>query len=91
MDTNRHECGRSALDQVWSAVTCHRFGRLADLSAKQSRVQRLGAMPRASRFDGDKSPAKSADKSAHSKAMRLCRAVFIRVRSCSFVVNSLIP
>jgi hypothetical protein len=51
-------------------VTCHRFGGFADLSAKQSRVQRLAqkfAMPFA--FDGDKSPAKSADKSAHSKAV----------------------
>jgi hypothetical protein len=35
-------------------------------------------MPRASRFNGDKSPADSADKSAHSKAMRLCRVVSIR-------------
>jgi hypothetical protein len=24
--------------RLWSAVTCHRFPRLADLSAKQSRV-----------------------------------------------------
>jgi hypothetical protein len=28
--------------QLWSAVTCHRFDRFADSSAKQSRVQRLG-------------------------------------------------
>ena len=91
MDKNNHECAGSALDPVWSAVTCHRFGRLADLSAQQSRVQGLGAMPRASWFDGDKSPAESADKSAHSRAMRPCRAVFIRVQSCPFVVNPPIP
>jgi Xaa-Pro aminopeptidase len=42
---------------------------LADWSARQSRVQRLAEKlgnPLAN--DGDKSPAKSADKSAHSKA-----------------------
>jgi hypothetical protein len=50
-------------------VTCHRCGGFADLSAKQSRVQRLaGKSAPPSAFDGDKSPAKSADKSAHSKA-----------------------
>src|SRR5438034_6458421 len=27
---------------IWTAVTRHRFWRFADLSAKQSRVQRLG-------------------------------------------------
>lgn len=57
--------------KLWSAVTCHRFRRLADKSAKQSRVQRLAekleCLPV---FDGDKSPAESADKSAHSKPVR---------------------
>lgn len=53
----------------WSAVTRHRFSRLADLSAEQSRDQRLAEKPgRLSAFDGDQSPPKSAAKSAHSKA-----------------------
>jgi len=29
--------------RLWSAVTCHRFLRFADLSAKQRRVQRCDA------------------------------------------------
>jgi len=41
---------------------------LADLSARQSRVQRLGEIPRAHLFDGDKSLAKSGEDSPHSKA-----------------------
>jgi len=42
---------------------------LGDSSPKQSRVQRLDVeMARSPAFDGDKSPAQSADKSAHSKA-----------------------
>jgi hypothetical protein len=53
--------------RIWSAVTCHRFVRLADLSARQGRVQRPGAIPRARQFDGDKSPAKSGENSPHSK------------------------
>jgi hypothetical protein len=53
--------------KLWSAVTCHRFGRLADLSASQSRVQRLGAFPRAYPLDGDKSAAESGENSSHSK------------------------
>ena len=53
----------------WSAVTRHRFRRLADLSARQSRVQRLvEKLGRPFAIDGDQSPAESADKSAHSKA-----------------------
>jgi len=39
------------------------------LSPKQGRVQRLGRVGRLSAFDGDKSPAESADKSAHSKVV----------------------
>jgi hypothetical protein len=63
--------------KLWTAVTCHRFVRLADLSAKQRRVQRRGELPqpvvhsesvRPATFDGDKSPAQSAAKSAHSTA-----------------------
>jgi hypothetical protein len=55
--------------KLWNAVTCHRFPRLADLSAMQSRVQRLvKELERLLTVDGDKSPAKSAAKSAHSKA-----------------------
>jgi hypothetical protein len=59
----------AAAKELWSAVTCHRFTGFAGLSAKQSRVQRLALLPaRASAFGGDKSPAESAAKSAHSKA-----------------------
>jgi hypothetical protein len=57
--------------KIWSAVTCHRFRCWADWSAQQSRVQRLGGTPRRRTFDGDKSPAQSADQSAHSKVQRL--------------------
>src|SRR5437867_12302307 len=53
--------------RIWSAVTCHRFCRFGDLSPKQGRVQRPGKVGRLSTFDGDKSLAESADKSAHSK------------------------
>src|SRR5213594_2749970 len=52
--------------RIWSAVTCHRFCRFGDLSPKQGRVQRSGRFGHVPAFDGDKSPAKSADKSAHS-------------------------
>src|SRR5881296_419508 len=55
--------------RIWSAVTCHRFGRFGDLSPKQGRVQRPGRIGRVATFDGDKSPAESADKSAHSKVV----------------------
>jgi hypothetical protein len=66
--------------KIWSAVTCHRFLRFGDLSPKPGSVQwpweetgvvgclahhQNGALLA---FDGDKSPAESADKSAHSKA-----------------------
>jgi hypothetical protein len=67
--------------KIWSAETCLHFDRLADLSARQSLVQRFGVFPRADPFDGDKSPAQSADRSAHSEArwLRLRRAGFISV------------
>src|SRR5881409_70978 len=55
--------------KIWSAVTCHRFCRFGDLSPKQGRVQRPGRPGRLLAFDGDKSPAESADKSAHSKVV----------------------
>jgi hypothetical protein len=59
---------------LWSAVTRHRFSRLADSSARQSRVQRLvNWVERVFAFDGDKSPAESAAKSAHSEARALLR------------------
>src|SRR5881296_1423744 len=60
-------CARPA--RIWSAVTCHRFGRFGDLSPKQGRVQRPGRVGRVPTFDSDKSPAESADKSAHSKVV----------------------
>jgi Cu(I)/Ag(I) efflux system membrane fusion protein len=54
---------------LWSAVTCHPFDGLGDLSPKQSRVQRVaGESGRPPAFDGDKSPAESAARSMHSKA-----------------------
>src|SRR5213594_5003738 len=62
-------CAQAA--RIWSAVTCHRFCRFGDLSPKQGRVQRSGRIGRLVAFDGDKSPAESADKSAHSKGARL--------------------
>jgi hypothetical protein len=49
-------------------VTCHRFYCFAGLTAKQSRVQRIGGFPRAHPFDGDKSPAESGENSPHSKS-----------------------
>src|SRR6266542_6263538 len=55
--------------RIWSAVTCHRFCRFGDLSPKRGRVQRPGRVGRLSALDGDKSPAESADKSAHSKVV----------------------
>src|SRR5216117_3646676 len=42
---------------------------LCDLSPKQGRVQRPGRVGRLPTFDGDKSPAESAYKSAHSKVI----------------------
>src|SRR5262252_7781959 len=53
---------------IWSAVTGRRFGCLADLSARQSRVQRLEC-PSAALVgsDGDKSPRESGENSPHSK------------------------
>src|SRR6266545_4277303 len=55
--------------RIWSAVTCHRFWRFGDLSPKQGRVQRPARVGRLPAFDGDKSPAESADKSTHSKVV----------------------
>ena len=61
---------------LWSAATSRRFVRLADLSAKQRRVERRGRPPeptaysrilRLTTFDGDKSPAESGDESPHSE------------------------
>src|SRR6266540_1785986 len=56
-------------DDGRSAVTCHRFWRFGDLSPKQGRVQRPARVGRLPAFDGDKSPAESADKSTHSKVV----------------------
>jgi len=55
--------------KLWSAVTCHRFPALA--TRRQSWAAFSGPRMSSSAaclFDGDKSPAESADKSAHSKA-----------------------
>src|SRR5881397_2319553 len=69
--------------RIWSAVTCHRFCRLGDLSPRQGRLQRPGRVGRLPASDGDKSPAESADKSAHS---RVAAASPGWVYSCRFVV-----
>ncbi len=53
--------------KLWSAVTCHRFARFADWSAKQRRVQRREEYESIPYFERDESPAKSADKSAPTK------------------------
>ena len=59
---------------IWSAATCRRFSRQADLSAGKSRAQRLEDNRSATiAFDGDKSPAESADNSAHSKWVAISR------------------
>jgi len=61
-----------------------------DGSARQSRVQRLGLFPRADLFDGDKSPAQSADRSAHSKAQWLrCQPLWFNW--CPSVVELFYP
>ena len=68
--------------RIWSAVTCHRFWRFGDLSPKQGRVQRPGSARRFPPCDGDKSPAESADKSAHSKGVAAQSALgqFVSIR-----------
>ncbi len=46
---------RARTTKIWSAVTRHRFGRLADSSAKQRRVQRCAkGMDSPVAVDGDK-------------------------------------
>ncbi len=76
----RLQGGGKARAALWSAATCRRFFRLADLSAEQRCVQRREEQPertvwsqsdRPATFDGDKSPAESGDKSPHSKASQL--------------------
>jgi hypothetical protein len=54
---------------MWSAVTCHRFSALATCRQSKAAFSSLTNWLDASlMLDGDKSPAESADKSAHSKA-----------------------
>jgi len=51
---------RARTTKIWSAVTRHRFGRLADESAKLGRVQRPAAeVGRRLALDGDQSSAES--------------------------------
>ncbi|SRR6266545_7383395 len=75
---------RAQAARISSAVTCQRFCRFGDLSPKQGRVQRPGKVERIPAFDGDKSPAESADKSAHSKVVAASPRC---VHSCPFVVQ----
>jgi hypothetical protein len=63
---------RARTAKIWSAVTCHRFCGFGDWSPKQNRWDAPLA------FDGDKSPAESADESAHSKA-GACRDSRVRI------------
>ena len=71
--------------RIWSATTRHRFAWVIDLSAKQGRVWRLEKLPVPPfAFDGDKSPAKSADKSAHSREVAPSPRC---ADSCPFVVR----
>ena len=72
-----------ARPSLWSAATCRRFARLADLSAKQRRAERGAETPVPTAFpkimcltvfDGDKSPAESGDESPHSKGFALSMA-----------------
>ena len=76
MNADEPTAACAATTEISSAVTCHRFRRFGDLSPKQGRVQRLGEnVGRALAFDGDKSPAKSGDKSPHSKSLSFVREV----------------
>ncbi len=60
---------RTRMTEIWSALTCHRLPRRADLSAGQSSLQRLAKTTgRPPAFDGDKSPAKSGENSPHSRS-----------------------
>ncbi len=70
--------------RLWSAVTRHRFIRFGDWSPKQGRVQRpMELVGSPFTFDGDKSPAESADQSAHSKALRaMLRSFFSSASIC---------
>lgn len=80
----------TAAAKLWSAVTCHRFLRLADLTARQTRVLRLVEMLVAfAAPDSDKSPAESAVKPARSKFRRLVFALPVRINPCSFVANTI--
>ena len=77
----------SALTALWSAATGRRSVCLADLSAKQRRVERREKPPevtarsrivRLTTFDDDKSSPESGDQSPRSKgfAMRLATQLF---------------
>ena len=78
-------CARTP--RIWSAVTCHRFGRLTDLSGRRSRVRRLEDFLGPGPWDGDKSPAESGENSPHSLSRRLQRQQR-QVRLCSSMVSS---
>ena len=54
--------------RFWSAETCHRFYGLADLSARQRRVQRRSNKLRLPTSMATSRLRKSGDKSPHSKA-----------------------
>jgi hypothetical protein len=64
MDTDGHRWAGA----MWSAVTCHRFDRLAGLPARKARVQRAVDNPTLALRGGDKSPAESGE-SRPSKAL----------------------
>ena len=67
---------RARTAKIWSAVTCHRFPAMA--TCRHSRAAYSGSpnsRDASLMLDGDKSPAESADKSAHSKGRRFGHVV----------------
>jgi hypothetical protein len=77
---------------IWSAVTCHRFGCFGDPSPKQRRVQRREEMSVVHlALDGDRSPAKSATRSAlqsRSAGFQTCCIADFQIGTASEVVRS---
>ena len=78
---------RARKTRIWSAVTCHRFHRLGDLSPKQGRFQQLGTTTgRPLAFNGDKSPARKLRELAALQSLRLRRQPR-QVHQCSSVAG----
>jgi len=72
LDLSNPHCDGETSHTVSENLECGDLSPLfgfGDLSPKQGRVQRPGRFGRLPAFDGDKSPAESADKSAHSEVV----------------------